>query len=169
MKHFGLSVMAVMLLCSLQLNAQQVPVTDANYELAERFSPKKVDRMIFTQTVRANWFKNSDKFWYEWKDSDGTRYYIVDAAARSKKELFDMDRLAMELTEIIKDPFDAQHIPIMGLKLKDDNTFTFSIRSSIDAPEEPEDTTKEAKKGLTESINMGKKSLDSNMTGHLLI
>lgn len=157
MKHFGLSVMAVMLLCSLQLNAQQVPVTDANYELAERFSPKKVDRMIFTQTVRANWFKNSDKFWYEWKDSDGTRYYIVDAAARSKKELFDMDRLAMELTEIIKDPFDAQHIPIMGLKLKDDNTFTFSIRSSIDAPEEPEDTTKEAKKRFDRIYQYGKK------------
>ena len=31
--------------------AQQTPVTEANYDMAERFSPNKVNRMVFSQTV----------------------------------------------------------------------------------------------------------------------
>ncbi len=112
--------------------SQQTPVTEANYDLAERFSPAKVNRMIFSQTVQPNWLQNSDKFWYMWKDSNGEHYYMVDPAAKTKNEIFDMDRLAMQLTEIIRDPFDAQHIPFKELKMKDDNTFYFEIRSSID-------------------------------------
>ena len=59
----------------------------------------------------------------------------------TKTEVFDLERLAMELTEIVKDPFDAQHIPITSLKLKDDKVFTFDIRSTQDKPAKP-DTTK---------------------------
>ena len=115
--------------------AQQTPVTEANYDMAERFSPNKVNRMVFSQTVNPSWFPNSDKFWYKWETPEGAGYWIVDPAAKSKKAVFDLDRLAMELTEIIHDPFDAQHIPFMDLKLKDDNTFTFSIKSTIDEPD----------------------------------
>lgn len=103
----------------------------ANYELAERFSAKKVNQMVFSTTLRANWFRDSDKFWYEWKTSQGTNYYIVDAEKGTKSEVFDMDRLAMEITEAVRYPFDAQHIPIQGLELKDDKTFTFRIVSGL--------------------------------------
>ena len=41
--------------------AQQTPVTEANYDMAERFSPNKVNRMVFSQTVNPSWFPNSDK------------------------------------------------------------------------------------------------------------
>lgn len=134
-----------MCLAGFFASAQQTPVTEANYELAERFSPAKINRMIFSQQVYPEWFKNSDKFWYSWKDSNGTNYYIVDPAAKTKKPVFDLDLLAMELTEIIRDPFDAQHIPFQGLRLKDDNTFTFEIRSTLD--EKPDSTNKDKKLG----------------------
>ena len=119
-------------------------VTKANYALAERFSAKKVNQMVFSTRVQPRWFKEGDRFWYEWQSPKGTNYYIVDPVKGTKTEVFDMERLAMQLTEITKDPFDAQHIPITGLKLKDDKVFTFDIRSTQDKVEKP-DTTKAGK------------------------
>ena len=127
--------------------SQQTPVTEANYDLAERFSPNKINSMVFSKTIRPSWFPNSDKFWYMWKNNDGVQYWIVDPAAKTKTAVFDMDKLAMELTTIIKDPFDAQHIPFQDFKLKDDKTFTFSIKSTVEQPvKDDKDTSAAAKK-----------------------
>ena len=119
----------------------QEKVTKANYALAERFSAKRVNQMVFSTRVTPRWFKEGDRFWYEWQSPKGTNYYIVDPVKGTKTEVFNLERLAMELTEIVKDPFDAQHIPITSLKLKDDKVFTFDIRSTQDKPAKP-DTTK---------------------------
>ena len=113
---------------AITLSAQQTP----NYELAERFSAKKVSQMVHSTRVSPNWFRDSDRFWYKWEDSDGTQYYIVDAKTGKKTAVFDMDRLAMQITEIVKDPFDAQHLPVSNLELKDDRAFTFEIKSTLE-------------------------------------
>lgn len=117
---------------------QREPVRKANYALAERFSAKKVNQMVFSTTMRPNWFKSGNRFWYEWKTSAGSRYYIVDPDKGSKTEVFDMEKLAMRITEMVRYPFDAQHIPFRGLKLKEDKTFTFNIISGL---KEDRDTT----------------------------
>ena len=134
------------LLLSLAALGQE-KVTKANYALAERFSAKRVNNMVFSTRVQPRWFKDGDRFWYEWQSPQGTNYYIVDPVKGTKTEVFDLERLAMDLTEIVKDPFDTQHIPITGLKLKDDKVFTFDIRSTQDKVEKP-DTTKAKKGGL---------------------
>jgi dipeptidyl-peptidase-4 len=47
--------------------------------------------------------------------------------------MFDKDQLAASLTRIIKDPFDAQHLPIDSLKfIKDENWIQFEVKSSIE-------------------------------------
>ena len=126
---------AFVLLClGTAVYAQQAPVTKANYELAERFSSKKVGTMVFSTTVVPHWFKNSDKFWYNYKTGEGTKYYIVDPSAGTKKEIWDMAELAAKISEITKDPFDAQHLPIRDLKLVDDQYFTFYIQSNLMVP-----------------------------------
>ncbi len=115
--------------------AQQTPVTKANYELAERFSAKKVGQMVFSTDVRPNWFKNSDKFWYTYKTTNGTEYYIVDPTAGTKRKIWDMGKLAAEISAITKDPFDAQHLPLQRLELTDeDKAFTFEVRTSLMVP-----------------------------------
>ena len=136
-----LSLILSLLAAAFAASAQQAP----NYALAERFSAKKVDQMVFSTQMRPNWFRDSDKFWYAWKTSDGTRYYVVDPAAGTRTELFDMDKLAMQISEIVRDPFDAQHLNLQGLKLKDDKYFLFDIRSTADTKDE-EDSTKTVKK-----------------------
>ena len=110
----------------------------ANYALAERFSAKKVNQMVFSTQITPNWFKDSDKFWYSWRTPQGTHYYIVDPAKGTKTEVFDMDRLAMQITEIVRYPFEAKHIPIRDLELKDDKAFTFNIISGL---QDDRDTT----------------------------
>ena len=133
-------------------------VTTPNYALAERFSAKAVNNMVFSTQIVPNWFKDSDKFWYSWKTSDGTKYYIVDPAVGSKTEIFDMDKLAMQLTEIVKDPFDAKHIPFSDLKLKEDKYFLFDIRSTADTKDE-EDSTKTVKKVFHFKYDISSKEL----------
>jgi hypothetical protein len=133
-------------------------VTTPNYALAERFSAKAVNNMVFSTQIVPNWFRDSDKFWYSWKTSDGTKYYIVDPAVGTKSEIFDMDRLAMQLTEIVKDPFDAKHIPFTDLKLKEDKYFLFDIRSTADTKDE-EDSTKTVKKVFHFKYDISSKEL----------
>lgn len=116
---------AVLLLCATSF-AQK-----ANYALAERFSAKRVNQMVFSTQITPNWFKDSDKFWYSWRTPQGTHYYIVDPAKGTKSEVFDMDRLAMQVTEFVRYPFEAKHLPIRDLRLKDDKEFTFSIISGL--------------------------------------
>lgn len=130
-------VLALALGMGANVFAQQAP----NYELAAQFSQSKIAQMVFSTKITPNWFRDSDKFWYAWKTPSGTQYYIVDPATGSKKSVFDMDKLAMDLTSIVRDPFDAQHIPMTGVTLKDDKVFRFDIKSTLDVP----DTT--AKKG----------------------
>ena len=105
----------------------------ANYNLAARFAPKKLDKMIFSLAVDPHWLKQSNKFWYTYETSEGKQWMIVDPTKLEKKAMFDRDKLAAELTKIIKDPFDGQHLPIDSLKfIKDENWIQFEVKSSID-------------------------------------
>ncbi|RZS97355.1 S9 family peptidase [Cecembia calidifontis] len=114
------------------LVAQEVP-TKGNYELAARFSPEKLKKMIFSTSVDAHWLKKSDRFWYEYETTEGKNWYIVNPATKTKSKLFDNDRLAAEITKVVRDPFDGQHLDISNLKfLEDENTIEFKVKSTQD-------------------------------------
>jgi len=105
----------------------------ANYNLAARFAPKKLDKMIFSLAVDPHWLKQSNKFWYTYETSEGKQWLVVDPNKLEKKAMFDRDKLAAELTKIVKDPFDGQHLPIDSLKfIKDENWIQFEVKSSIE-------------------------------------
>src|SRR5690606_13490762 len=111
-----------MILTSMSGFAQE-KVYPGNYELAARFSPEKLKKMIFSTSVDAHWMKKSDRFWYEYETSDGKNWYIVDPVRKTKSQLFDKDKLAAEITRAVKDPFDGQHLKLEDLKLmEDENT-----------------------------------------------
>lgn len=146
-----LFLLIALALCSLAY-AQQTPVTKANYDLAERFSAKKVAQMVFSTDVRPNWFKNSDKFWYTYKTTDGEQYYIVDPVAGTKRKIWDMGKLAAQISAITKDPFDAQHLPIQKLELVDDDkAFEFEIKTSLMVPKKQKPGEKKPAKGAKEN------------------
>ena len=109
------------------VQATEPQAVTPNYELAERFSPKKMARLVPQTIVRPNWFENSNKFWYSWRSIDDINYYIVDPASGKKSEMWSMGELAKQVTELTKYPFDAQHLPIENIELKDDNVVLFDI------------------------------------------
>ena len=116
------------------------------YELAERFAGGKLSNMLFSTTVDPHWFQKGNKFWYSYKTAKGTRWYVVDPTARRQTELFDHDRLAAQLTEIVKDPMIAASLPIRNLEASPDGrTFTFEVTSSQDAKPTKDSDGKEKK------------------------
>ena len=107
-------------------------VATANYQLAARFAPYKLNRLIYSTTVPPRWIEGSDRFWYEWETSNGKSFYLVDPAQSTKTAVFDNDRIAAELTRLTKDPWDGQHLPIRGITFIDQNTLQFEVQSSQD-------------------------------------
>lgn len=120
------------LLLAFSSVAQQ-PSSKGNYELAARFSPDKLKKMIFSTSVDPHWMKKSDRFWYEYETSQGKKWILVDPVRRTKSPLFDADKLAAELTKAVKDPFDGQHLKLDNMKLLgDENTLQFTVKSTAD-------------------------------------
>ncbi len=140
-KLIGPCILLFVMLPSL---AQQVPVVKANYQLAARFSPKKQEKMVFSTIVDAHWLKKSNRFWYMYETTEGKKWYIVDPVKAEKRLMFDNAKLAAELTKIVKDAYDAQHLLIDSLKfIKDEHSIQFELKST----EEIEKKDSTAKKG----------------------
>lgn len=119
------------------------------YVQAERFTKEKLNTMLFSTTVDPHWFQKGNCFWYEYKTSNGNAWYVVDPSAKTKRPLFDLDNIAAQITEIVKDPFTAQQLPIRKLEAQPDGrTFTFQITSSQDAKKDT--TDKKDEKGKKE-------------------
>lgn len=140
----------------------------ANYSLAARFAPKKLDKMIFSLSVDPHWLKLSNKFWYSYETSDGKQWFIVDPTKLEKKGLFDRDKMAAELTKIIKDPFDGQHLPIDSLKfIKDENWIQFEVKSSIEINKE-DSVAKNAKPEKIKKVFYFEYNLNTNQLNELV-
>ena len=128
MKRFLIMILAAASFSAAAAYAQErLP----EYLQAEKFTQSKLNTMLFSTTVDPHWFQKGNCFWYEYKTSDGTQWYVVDPAKKTRTPLFDRDELAAQLTEIVKDPFEARHLPIRNLKAKEDGkTFTFEVTST---------------------------------------
>lgn len=135
----GVLTSIMLISCSL-LYAQKSPIEKADYRMAERFSPNKMKSLVFSLGVTPRWLKSGDKFWYNYKTTEGTSYYIVDLNRGSKKPLFDNHKFATQLTLITQDPYDLKHIPNISPEFIDgDRAFRFDIKSSrLESVEEME-------------------------------
>lgn len=140
---------------------------DNPLEMAQRFSGGKLSNMLFSTTVDPHWFQQGEKFWYSYKTGNGTNWYVVDPARRTKTLLFDNDKIAAELTRIVKDPFIGSALPIKKLEVQPDGyTFTFEVTSSQDAkPKKDADgKEKKPKKGEKEVFYFSYDSRNGNLT-----
>jgi dipeptidyl-peptidase-4 len=121
--------------------ASPVPVTTPNYALEARFLPASVNQLVFDLSVTPHWFTLSDKFWYSYRTTDGTKYYVVDSVKKTKTLLWDNAKVAAALSALTNFPYDAQHLPIRRLKLVNRDTqmrFEVEIRKDGVIPNEPE-------------------------------
>jgi dipeptidyl-peptidase-4 len=130
------------------LHAQDNRIKKANYELAARFSPAKIDKMVFDTFLEPHWLEKSDRFWYGYKTSQGKTFFLVDPLKKTKQPLFDNVRLAARLTELTKFPFDAQHLSIESIKfIKNDQSVQIKIEPPYDIGPPPEKAAKTEAEG----------------------
>ena len=66
-----------------------------NYRAAAKYSPTNLGKLVHSTSVRPHWLKNGNRFWYQYKTTEGSNYYIVDADSKSKKELFDKEKMLL--------------------------------------------------------------------------
>jgi dipeptidyl-peptidase-4 len=130
---FRCTILIMLLSASSAAFSQQPPANTANYQAAAHFSPKKLEKMLFSTTVEPHWLKKSTRFWYMYETSEGKKWYIVDPTKAEKKPLFDNDRLAAAITLIVKDPFEAKHLGLDSLHfVRDETWIQFEVKSTQD-------------------------------------
>ncbi len=129
--------------------AQETPVTKANFELAAKFSPNRLRKIVFSTAVKPEWLKSGEKFWYTYRTNEGQFYYLVDPVKNKKTELFDGVKMASDMSRLTGDPFDAQHLYISKLKfINNDKSFQFEVKSKLAEEEEKdEDGDKQENEG----------------------
>ena len=134
-------ILAILLLVFVYYTGQSQDTPTPNYRMAERFSPANLEKMVFSTTVDPHWLKHSDRFWYSYETSEGRRWYIVDPVQASKKDLFDVVKIAAEMSRLTGDPFDAKHLSIQKLKFTNkESALSWEVTSKlVEVDEEDED------------------------------
>jgi dipeptidyl-peptidase-4 len=66
-----------------------VPVTEANYNLFAEWAPEKLFSRIMSLNLKPNWIDSGDRFWYWYRTSSGTSWYVVDPKRKKQQFLFD--------------------------------------------------------------------------------
>lgn len=102
-----------------------------NYRLAEKFSSENIAKMVHSTSVQPKWLENGERFWYQYKTSEGSRYYLVDPIKKSKTQLFDPVLMAKWLSEITRDPYTSKHLPKFDFEfVKNESAIRFRVESN---------------------------------------
>ena len=137
MKKLLLLLVLPALLATTTIKAQEKSDVRPNYALAERFSPRKISRMVRQTRIQPVWFEDGKQFIYAWSDTKDRNFYIVDAVKGTKKELWDMEWLAKEVTMRTGDPYDAQHLPVgINRIIREGRYVRFDISSKLEVPKQ---------------------------------
>src|SRR3954469_21482804 len=115
-----LPVFALVLCLAAPALAEPDRVTGANYPLAAKFSRDFINQLVRDATVFPTFIGKTDQFWYSVRTPNGTKYYRVDAAKKTKEPLFDVAKLAAQLSEAVQKPIDTDTLAITRVTVTDD-------------------------------------------------
>lgn len=131
-----------------QPNSNEAQVVKPNYAQAKQYSSRYLRQFVYSSSIRPTWIGKSDLFWYSYRTSLGTKYYLVDAKRAIKDQLFDHQKLAALLSVETRKPVDSNNLSLSGLKVAEDRkSLTFrSGRTSFKYDLENEKLEKVQKK-----------------------
>lgn len=110
--------------------AAQGPVSK-NYEVAQCFSSDALGKMVFDTRVTPHWLKSGNRFWYSYRTTKGSFYYLVNLDKKAKAYLFDPKEMAAKIKAITGQSFEYQDLPIRNAKFNSDETvFRFDINGT---------------------------------------
>ncbi len=119
---------------TLGVAAEVAKTQKANFDLAARWSPAKVGKLVFDVAVTPHWLQTGDRFWYTYETAKGRSFYLVDPAKKSKVPVFDNAAIAAMLTSITRNPYEAAHLPMRSIQfIKNDTAVEFEVQVAKDA------------------------------------
>ena len=118
---------------SQQAGSEQAELAP-NYALAARFMPAELSQLVFDTSITPHWFSRSDRFWFSYKTTRGTDYYLVDPDSKTRKPLWDNVRMAAQLSLLTGIACDEQHLGIHDPRVvHHDAAIRFYVRIRGDA------------------------------------
>jgi hypothetical protein len=118
------------LLLAAPLAAQQpLQLTAADYARPERALAPNVAPLMSGLAGRPTWLADG-RFWYRSTAPNGSAFFIVDPARRTRESLFDATRLATALAAATGGRVDANRLPFQSFELsKDNRAIELSVRN----------------------------------------
>ena len=122
--------LTISFLLAVPLAAQQPrQLTAADYERAERALAPNVVPLVTGLGARPTWLADG-RFWYRTTVPNGSGFFVVDPARRSREALFDATRLASALATATGGRVDANRLPFQSFDLgKDNRSITVNVRN----------------------------------------
>ena len=116
--------------CLAGVGIAQAPVVNqANWKLADKFSAAATRPYVYSSRVTPNFLKDSDSFWYMWREASGKRFMYVDPSKKLKEPLFDQVKLAAQLSELHHKPFEAAGLPFDTVTMTEPDKFFISVET----------------------------------------
>jgi dipeptidyl aminopeptidase/acylaminoacyl peptidase len=120
------------LLCAASIGAaaqQPRQLTADDYARAERFLGTTTAALVTGAGVRPTWLDDG-RFWYRSTVPNGTAFFIVDPARRTRQAVFDQTRLAAALAAASGGRVDGNQLPFQTFELaKDSRSISVSVQN----------------------------------------
>ncbi|HVS94212.1 MAG TPA: DPP IV N-terminal domain-containing protein [Mucilaginibacter sp.] len=110
---------AVPLAVFFSATAQQNVLTAKDYERAESRLSYGTAPYVDGGNIRPNWLANG-RFWYRALTSDGSAFFVVDPAKKTKSPVFDQEKLAASLSSATGKQYKASMLPFYSFRYSDD-------------------------------------------------
>ncbi|HVW94649.1 MAG TPA: DPP IV N-terminal domain-containing protein [Mucilaginibacter sp.] len=105
----------------LSVHAQQgPPLTDKDYEHAEKFLSYGTEPFIDNNSVRPEWLPDG-RFWYRNLIAQGSEFILVDPVKRTRARAFDHQKLAAALSAATGNTYTALMLPFTSISFTPDN------------------------------------------------
>lgn len=101
----------------------------ANWKLANRYTAESLRPFVYSTSLNPGFIGKTDSFWYLWRSADGVSFWRVDPKKKSKTPLFNTNKMAAQLSEELKKPYDNTNLPITTLTFveTDHNLIQFTV------------------------------------------
>ncbi|GAA4836545.1 S9 family peptidase [Algivirga pacifica] len=107
----------------------QKTIDPSHYENANSFLYENVhNKKIFSAHVKPHWFEDSTGVWFIEHTPTGKQYFQVNYADMQKKPLFDHERIAQALSEILSEEVSAAALPIEDLKVRQSEQYELTAK-----------------------------------------
>ncbi len=124
---------AIVVLLATPLAAQQPrQLTADDYARAEKYLGATAAPLVAGIAGQPTWLPNN-RFWYLTTVANGSQFYVVDPARKSREIAFDQSRLAAALAAVSRETIRGDSLPFKTFEYSKDNR---SITVSVDSVEQ---------------------------------